>query len=168
MMERPCLDLLPVSRLSRLWWMAVAIAMTAATGSLLLYKMYDYRFQERGKLTAQERDTDELAERQNNAPLYRASSKVAAMQRDAPWPQALAALEYAHMAGVRLVNLEFSASEGSIRIEVNLLNHELLVPYVDLLNSAPGSLEWIPKSTTSDAAGSQDNTAMLASVLRNR
>ena len=83
-------------------------------------------------------------------PPYDGSAREMLAQSTVAWPALLAALEAVSEPGVRLVNVDYVATESRARVDISFANHAAALEYVEALSaglSAGGSVwRWKPLS----------------------
>lgn len=92
---------------------------------------------------------------------YEADARRAAQESGFPTAQALAALENVAMAGVTPVSVELQAESGISRVEVEFSEQQVLLKYLEELNSGEAEPRWQLLRATAKASGQATGIAVL-------
>ena len=76
-------------------------------------------------------------------PAYAADAAAIAKMASFPLARVLSAMESARVEGVRLTGLEISASEGSVRAELEFAEHSALLNYLEAINAGEPAPRWL-------------------------
>jgi hypothetical protein len=125
---------------SRWWWAAITLAFGVA-GGFAWDRAASVRSAAslRAELAAQE-EAAKAAHDSSAVPLptppkpYELSAREMLRQHETPWPQWLDAMEAVQLPGVRVVNVDYSASEAQARIEIAVAQQALALEYTAALN----------------------------------
>jgi hypothetical protein len=128
--------------ISRWWWGAIAAGVSLA-GVLA----WDYASSARATaaLRAEQVAREQSSKAASDVPTpapptaapkpYDLSAREMLQQHETPWPRLLDAMEGGSIQGVRVVNIDYAASECQARVEVAVAQQSLALEYVAALNN---------------------------------
>jgi type II secretory pathway component PulM len=82
-------------------------------------------------------------------PTYERSAREMLAAAQAPWPEALIALETASVPGVKVNLVEIVVAERMVRVELQALSYAAILEYLDELNAGEPAQRWVLQSAES-------------------
>jgi hypothetical protein len=101
--------------------------------------------------------------RSNVIPAYAADAAAVAKMAGFPLDRVLQSLESAQVQSVKVTGLEISASEGSVRTELEFADHAALLGYIEALNAGEPRARWVLLQTQIGSAAGAGNVGVIVS-----
>jgi hypothetical protein len=100
---------------------------------------------------------------QSIRPPYAADAAVVAKMAAFPLAQILSSIESAQVPGVRVVGLEVSSSDGTVRADLEFADHAALLGYLESINAGEPQPRWVLLQAQIASAGAVGNLAAITS-----